>query len=50
MQVIGFTAFGRVLKDVDVIGLLAKWVPNYRAQFWWFVMYRRVLLNHLIEK
>ena len=33
MQVIGFIAFGRVLRGVDVIGLLAKWVPNYRAQF-----------------
>ena len=38
LQVIGFLAFGRVLKDLDVTGLLAKWVPNYRAQFWWFVM------------
>ena len=38
LQVIGFLAFGRVLKDVDVVGLLARWVPNYRAQFWWFVM------------
>ena len=27
-----------MLKDVDVTGLLARWVPNYRAQFWWFVM------------
>ena len=34
LQVIGFLAFGGVLKDVDVTGLLARWVPNYRAQFW----------------
>ena len=26
LQVIGFLAFGRVLNDVDVTGLLAKWV------------------------
>ena len=28
LQVIGFLAFGRVFKDVDVTGLLTKWVPN----------------------
>ena len=38
LQVIGFLAFGRVLEDVDVAGLLARWVPNYRAQFWWYVL------------
>ena len=37
-------AFGRMFKDVDVTGLLAKWVPNYRAQFWWFVV-----KNHAIK-
>ena len=45
LQVIGFLAFGRVFKDVDVISLLAWWVPNYRAQFWWFVV-----KNHLINE
>ena len=38
LQVIGFLAFGRVVKDVNVTGLLARWVPNYRAQFWWYVI------------
>ena len=46
LQVIGFLAFGRVLKDVDVTGLLARWVPNYRAQFWWYVIARK---NHQIK-
>ena len=46
LQVIGFLAFERVLKDVDVTGLLAKWVPNYRTQFWWYVMARK---NHIIK-
>ena len=44
LQVIGFLAFGRVLEDVDVTGLLAKWVPNFKAQFWWFVV-----KNHLLK-
>ena len=43
MQVIGFIALGRVLSGEDVIGLLAKWVPNYRAQFWWFVIYKKLM-------
>ena len=45
LQVIGFLAFGRIFKDIDVTGLLAMWVPNYRAQFWWFVF-----KNHVIKE
>ena len=33
LQVIGFLAFGRMFKDVDIVSLLARWVPNYRVQF-----------------
>ena len=47
LQVIGFLAFGMVFRDVDMTGLLASWVPNYRAQFWWNVMARK---NHLIKE
>ena len=43
LQVIGSLAFGRMLKDVDVVSLLARWVPNYRAQFWWFVIKNQLI-------
>lgn len=38
-QVVAFLAFG---KQTDgVVELLEKWVPNWRAQFWWFVIYTK---------
>ena len=38
-QVVGFLALGRIPgHDADaVVNLLEKWVPNWRAQFWWLV-------------
>ena len=37
---VGFIAFGRAMGEETVIGLLLEWIPNFRAQFWWFVMYK----------
>ena len=45
-QVVGFLAFGRIMDrgyDVDVvINLMEKWVPNWKAQFWWLVFSEHV--------
>ena len=38
--VVEFIAFGRAMGEETVIGLLLEWIPNFRAQFWWFVMYK----------
>ena len=42
-HVVGFIAFGRAMGEETVIGLLLEWIPNFRAQFWWFVMYKKVM-------
>ena len=38
-QAIAFLAFGQVMNKNKVLALIESWVPNYRAQFWWFVLY-----------
>lgn len=40
-RVVGFIAFRRVMDEQTVIGLLLEWIPNFRAQFWWFVIYKK---------
>ena len=37
-NIVAFLAFGKIFKEETVIRLLTKWVPNYRAKFWWFVV------------
>ena len=41
-QVVGFFAFGRIMNVDVVIKFLEKWVPNWKAQFWWFVFLEHV--------
>ena len=41
-NMVAFLAFGKIFGE-DVIRLLARWAPNYRAQFWWFVIKRHIL-------
>ena len=41
-QVVAFLAFGQVMDKDEVLVLIESWVPNYRAQFWWFVFYVRL--------
>ena len=36
-NIVAFLAFGE-----DAIKLLQRWVPNYRARFWWYVVRRHV--------
>ena len=40
---IGFIALGRVMSEETIFSLLTEWVPNFRAQFWWFVLHRNFL-------
>ena len=43
-NIVAFLAFGKIFGE-EVIRLLAKWVPNYRARFWWFVVKRHIFKN-----
>ena len=43
-NIVAFLAFGKIFRK-DVIRLLARYVPNYRARFWWFVVKRYVFKN-----
>ena len=36
-NIVAFLAFGE-----DAIKLLPRWVPNYRARFWWYIVKRHV--------
>ena len=40
-SIVAFLPFGKIFGK-GAIRLLAKWVPNYRARFWWFVVKRHV--------
>ena len=42
MQVVGFIAFGKIMNEEMIFNLLTEWAPNLRAQFWWFVLHRRM--------
>ena len=39
LHVVKFITFGRLLDPEYVFHLLSEWVPNWRAQFWWFVIF-----------
>ena len=41
-QVVGFLALGRITDADLVMSLLEKWVPNWRAQFFWLVFAEHV--------
>ena len=43
-NIVAFLVFGKIFGK-NVIRLLGKWIPNYRARFWWFVVKRYVFKN-----